>query len=93
MNTEKVDAILERLEKESYKRRFQKEFEELTERISLLSAYIDGMKSNLVGDGDKKVVPSDLRLKIQQLKVMEVYREILLRRSEAEDIPLVEYEK
>ena len=88
MNTEKVDAILEQLEKESYKRRFQKEFEELTERISKLSAYIDGMKSNLVGDGDKRETTLELQLKIQQLKVMEVYREILLSRSEVEDIPL-----
>lgn len=88
MNTEKVDAILEQLEKESYKRRFQKEFEELTERISNLSAYIDGMKSNLVGDGDKRETTLELQLKIQQLKVMEAYREILLSRSEVEDIPL-----
>ena len=97
MNTEKVDAILEQLEVKAYKDRFRKEFEELTEKIDRLSAYIEGRKSNLVGDGDKRLIPLDLWLKIQQLKVMEEYREILLRRSEVEDIPIVicgkEYEK
>lgn len=93
MNTDKVDEILNRLGQQAYKNRFRKEYELLNERIENLEAWLQKAEGMILSSEEEPIpMPYHMVLKLQQLDVMKQYRDILIKRSQEEDIPLTEEE-